>query len=56
MLKQHPEWNYVALQGETAGVGNNGGKIQGDPHNLKELRFFSVLIYMPGNISASVFS
>lgn len=41
MLKQHPEWNYVALQGETAGVGNNGGKIQGDPHNLKELRFFA---------------
>lgn len=41
MLKQHPEWKYVALQGETAGVGNNGGKIQGDPHNLKELRFFA---------------
>lgn len=41
MLKQHPEWNYVALQGETAGVGNNGGKIQGDPHKLKELRFFA---------------
>lgn len=41
MLKQHPEWNYVALQGETAGVGNNGGKIQGDPHNLKKLRFFA---------------
>lgn len=41
MLKQHPEWSYVALQGETAGVGNNGGKIQGDPHNLKELRFFA---------------
>lgn len=41
MLKQHPKWNYVALQGETAGVGNNGGKIQGDPHKLKELRFFA---------------
>jgi len=40
MLKQHPDWNYVALQGETAGVGEDGGKIQGDPHNFGELRFF----------------
>ena len=40
MLKQHPEWTYVALQGETAGVGEDGGKIQGDLHNFGELRFF----------------
>ncbi len=40
MLKQHPEWTYVALQGETAGIGEDGGKIQGDPHKFGELRFF----------------
>lgn len=40
MLKEHPDWKYVALQGETAGIGEDGGKIQGDPHQLKELRFF----------------
>lgn len=40
MLKQHPEWTYVALQGETAGVGEDGGKIQGDPHKFGNLRFF----------------
>lgn len=40
MLKEHSDWKYVALQGETAGIGEDGGKIQGDPHQLKELRFF----------------
>lgn len=40
MLEEHPTWNYVALQGETAGVGEDGGKIQGDPHKFGELRFF----------------
>lgn len=40
MLKQNPDWNYVAIQGETAGVGEDGGKIQGDPHQFGELRFF----------------
>lgn len=41
MLRQHPEWEYVAIQGETAGVGEDGGKIQGDPHKFGELRFFA---------------
>lgn len=41
MLKEHPEWEYVAVQGETAGVGNSGVKIQGDPHKFGELRFFA---------------
>lgn len=41
MLKEHPDWNYVAVQGETAGVGNTGVKIQGDPHQFGELRFFA---------------
>ena len=40
MLKKYPDWNYVALQGETAGIGEDGGKIQGDPHSFGELRFF----------------
>lgn len=40
LLKEHPEWSYVAIQGETAGVSNNGAKIQGDPHHFGELRFF----------------
>ena len=40
MLKQHPDWNYVALQGETAGISENGCNIQGNPHKFKELRFF----------------
>lgn len=40
MLKKNPKWKYVALQGETAGVGEDGGKIQGDPHKFGELRFF----------------
>ena len=41
MLRQHPEWEYVAIQGEIAGVGEDGGKIQGDPHKFGELRFFA---------------
>lgn len=41
MLKEHPDWNYVAVQGETAGVGDTGVKIQGDPHKFGELRFFA---------------
>lgn len=41
MLKEHPDWSYVAVQGETAGVGETGAKIQGDPHQFGELRFFA---------------
>jgi len=41
MLKEHPDWSYVAIQGETAGVGETGTKIQGDPHEFGELRFFA---------------
>lgn len=41
MLKEHPDWSYVAIQGETAGVGETGAKIQGDPHQFGELRFFA---------------
>ena len=40
MLNLHPEWKYVALQGETAGCISSGAKIQGDPHKFGELRFF----------------
>ena len=40
MLNLHPEWKYVALQGETAGCSSSGVKIQGDPHKFGELRFF----------------
>jgi hypothetical protein len=40
MLKQHPEWTYVALQGETAGISENGCAIQGNPHKFDTLRFF----------------
>ncbi len=40
MLNDHPEWTYVALQGETAGLSENGEKIQGNPHQFGELRFF----------------
>lgn len=40
MLDQHPEWTYVALQGETAGCSSSGTPIQGDPHKFGELRFF----------------
>lgn len=41
MLKEHPDWSYVAVQGETAGVGETGTKIQGDPHKFGKLRFFA---------------
>lgn len=41
MLTRHPDWNYVALQGEGAGRTSSGGKIQGDPHRFGELRFFA---------------
>lgn len=40
VLKEHPNWSYAALQGESAGITSSGAKIQGDPHNFKELRFF----------------
>ena len=40
MLNKHPEWNYVAIQGEIAGCSSSGAAIQGDPHKFKELRFF----------------
>lgn len=32
--------DYVCLQGEICGVSEGGKAIQGDPHKLKELRFF----------------
>ncbi|MCD8211026.1 MAG: hypothetical protein LUC37_05730 [Prevotella sp.] len=35
MLDAHPEWDYVAVQGETAGVG-----CQGNPHKLPDTRFY----------------
>lgn len=41
LLNDHPEWNYVAIQGETAGCSSSGSKIQGDPHKFGELRFFA---------------
>lgn len=31
----HPNWKYVCIQGETAGVG-----VQGNPHKLKDTQFF----------------
>lgn len=34
-LDLHPEWEYVCLQGETAGP-----NVQGNPHGLKELQLF----------------
>jgi len=34
-LEEHPEWNYVCLQGEIAGE-----SIQGNPHKLKGQNFF----------------
>ena len=34
-LDLHPEWQYVCLQGETAGP-----NVQGNPHGLKELQLF----------------
>lgn len=39
-LKFDSNFTYVCLQGETAGKTLNGAKIQGDPHNFGELRFF----------------
>ena len=39
-LRLHKDWSYVAIQGETAGVASDGGKIQGDPHKFGSLRFF----------------
>lgn len=39
-LDKNPNWKYVCLQGEGAGVGEGGSKIQGDPHKFGELRFF----------------
>ena len=49
MLKMHPDWEYVAIQGETAGVSENGAKIQGDPHQFGELRFFAYNFIDPIN-------
>lgn len=40
MLNKHPEWSYIAIQGEIAGCSSSGAAIQGDPHKFKELRFF----------------
>lgn len=34
-LMLHPEWSYVCIQGETAGVG-----VQSNPHKLKDTQFF----------------
>lgn len=36
MLELHPEWNYVAIQGEICGP-----NIQGNPHKLTDLRFLA---------------
>lgn len=38
----------VALQGETAGCSLGGVKIQGDPHQFGELRFFGFDLYVKG--------
>lgn len=35
ILNGNPNWDYVCLQGETAGVG-----CQGNPHNLPDTRFY----------------
>jgi hypothetical protein len=35
MLDEHPDWKYIGLQGETAGV-----NIQGNPHKLDDVYFF----------------
>lgn len=40
MLNKHPEWSYIAIQGEIAGCSSSGAKLQGDPHKFGELRFF----------------
>lgn len=42
LLDKHPEWEYVAIQGEAAGRGLNGTAIQGDPHKFGDLRFFEI--------------
>lgn len=49
MLRMHPDWQYVAVQGETAGVSEDGSKIQGDPHQFGELRFFAYNFIDPIN-------
>jgi hypothetical protein len=49
MLKMHRDWKYVAIQGETAGVAEDGSKIQGDPHQFGELRFFAYNFIDPIN-------
>ena len=41
LLNLHPSWTYVAVQGEGAGCTSSGSKIQGDPHQFGELRFFA---------------
>ena len=41
LLNKHPEWDYVAIQGETAGISDETKTaIQGNPHKFNELRFF----------------
>ena len=43
-LKYYIEQNgfkWAAIQGETAGLTNNGAKIQGNPHKFDTLRFFA---------------
>lgn len=49
MLEKHPDWNYVAIQGEGAGCSSSGAKIQGDPHKFGELRFFAYNFIDPIN-------
>lgn len=34
-------FKWAAIQGETAGIGKKGAKIQGDPHKLGKLNFFA---------------
>lgn len=47
ILFKHPEWKYVAIQGESAGCTASGAKIQGDPHKFGELRFFAYNFITP---------
>ena len=50
-LKAYAEANGydgVALQGETAGCSLGGAKLQGDPHQFGELRFFGYDLYVKG--------
>ena len=35
LLRKNPDWKYVGLQGETAGL-----NLQGNPNNMKDVRFF----------------